>query len=106
MSIKQSKTDPFRQGVTIFLGRNDTQLCPVAALLAHLAVRGLGEQLLICFEDGRALMQTQLVVELRRSLAGGVLRPQDYSGHSFRIGAVTAAAACGVLAETIMTCIH
>ena len=35
VSIKQSKTDSFRQGMTIFLGRNDTQLCPVAALLAY-----------------------------------------------------------------------
>ena len=27
--IKQSKTDPFRQGVSIYLGRMDTPLCPV-----------------------------------------------------------------------------
>ena len=40
--IKQSKTDPFRQGVTIFLGRTDGMLCPVAALMSYLAVRGPG----------------------------------------------------------------
>ena len=38
--IKQSKTDPFRLGFTIFLGRTGTHLCPVAALLSYMALRG------------------------------------------------------------------
>ena len=29
LSIKQSKTDPFRQGVDIYLGRTATNICPV-----------------------------------------------------------------------------
>ena len=41
--IKQSKTDPFRQGVSIFLSKTDLPLCPVAALLAYLVVRGNGD---------------------------------------------------------------
>jgi hypothetical protein len=32
--LQQSKTDPFRHGVDIFLGRTDAALCPVAAILA------------------------------------------------------------------------
>ena len=36
--IKQSKTDPFRQGVTLCLGKTDSQLCPVDALLPYMAV--------------------------------------------------------------------
>ena len=103
VTIKQSKTDPFRRGVTIFLGRTDTQLCPVAALLAYLAIRGPGEGPLFYFKDGRALTRSRLVAELRKTLAECNLRPQDYAGHSFRIGAATTAAACGVPAETIMT---
>ena len=39
VSIKASKTDPFRKGVSIFLGRND-YICPIAALLAYLAAQG------------------------------------------------------------------
>ena len=27
--IKQSKTDPFRQGVDIYLGRTDEAICPI-----------------------------------------------------------------------------
>ena len=104
--IKQSKTDPFRQGVTIFLGRTDTELCPVGAVLAYLAIRcGKGGPLFY-FKDGKAPTRSQLVAELRRNLEECNLRPQDYSRHSFRIGVATTAAACGVLAEIIMTLGH
>ena len=91
--------------MTIFLGRNDIQLCPVAAPLAYLAVSGSGEGPLFYLEDGRVLKQTQLVVEVRRSLARGVLRSQDYSWHSFRIGAVVTAVACG-LEEPSVPAVH
>ena len=40
LRLKQSKTDPFRQGVAIYMGRTDTDLFPVGALLSHLACRG------------------------------------------------------------------
>ena len=51
--IKQSKTDSFRQGVTIYLGRTESALCPVAALLAYLALRGKGHGLLFRFKVDR-----------------------------------------------------
>lgn len=35
--IKASKTDPFRLGVTIAVGRTTSQVCPVKALLPYLA---------------------------------------------------------------------
>ena len=41
--IKASKTDPFRQGISIFLGRTDTLLCPIAALTAYMATRGCSQ---------------------------------------------------------------
>ncbi len=39
--IKQSKTDPFRRGVDLFVGRTFSVLCPVAAVLDYLSVRGM-----------------------------------------------------------------
>ena len=36
LTLKASKTDPFRKGVTIFVGRTGKQLCPVVAVLAYL----------------------------------------------------------------------
>ena len=38
--IKASKTDPFRKGVDIFLGRTGDDICPISAMLAYVAVRG------------------------------------------------------------------
>ena len=35
VTIKQSKTDPFRKGVGIFVGRTESDICPVAALLDY-----------------------------------------------------------------------
>ena len=36
--IKASKTDPFRKGVVVYLGRTDNDLYPVRAIAAYLAV--------------------------------------------------------------------
>ena len=39
ITIKQSKIDPFRQGVQLYLGKTDTALCQVKAMWAYLATR-------------------------------------------------------------------
>ena len=51
--IKQSKTDPFRQGVYIYLGRTGNAICPVQALLSYLALRGDIPGPLFIFQTGR-----------------------------------------------------
>ncbi len=38
--IKASKTNPFRQGIFLFIGRVTSDLCPVSAMLAYMVVRG------------------------------------------------------------------
>ena len=40
VQIKASKTDHFRQGVNIHIGRTKNDLCPVTALLVYLAAHG------------------------------------------------------------------
>ena len=55
MTLKQSKTDPFRMGVTIFLGRTGNLLCPVVAVLAYLAIRPQSPGPLFIFSDGSYL---------------------------------------------------
>ena len=40
IQIKQSKTDHFRQGVDIYLGRTGEGICPVREILPYLAQRG------------------------------------------------------------------
>ena len=41
ITIKQSKTDPFWKGVDLYVGRTETNLCPVAAILGYLRCRGM-----------------------------------------------------------------
>ena len=55
VTIKQSKTDPFCRGVNLFLGKKSTDLCPVAAILNYLVLRGRAPGPLFQFKDGRYL---------------------------------------------------
>ncbi len=38
--LKESKTDPFRVGGDVFIGKTDNELCPVAAVLVFMVSRG------------------------------------------------------------------
>ena len=100
--IKQSKTDQFRVGTSIVVSKTDQPLCPVAALLAYLVARGMEEGPLFKLGE-QPLTRQMLVTELRRALRSAGLDPEKYAGHSFRIGAATAAAACGVPVDVIKT---
>ena len=55
VNIKSSKTDPFCQGVTVYLGRTHNRICPVAAMLNYLVVRGSSKGPLFIFRDGTHL---------------------------------------------------
>ena len=94
--LKQSKTDPFRQGINIFLGRSNSDLCPVSAILSYLSLRGMDQGPLFRFSDGHPLTRDRLVFHLRKVLAEVGIRSDQFAGHSFRIGAATTAAAMGV----------
>ena len=51
--IKASKTDPFRQGVSIYLGRTRNDLCPVSAVLGYMVQRGMQDGPFFRFEKNR-----------------------------------------------------
>lgn len=53
--IKASKTDPFWKGVSIYVGRTGNDLCPIAAMLTYLSIRGGDAGQLFHFRDGRPL---------------------------------------------------
>lgn len=103
INIKASKTDPYRQGVTIYLGASDQLLCPVKALLAYIAARGQVPGPLFHFKDGQPLTREKLVTNLRAALSVAGMDPKSYAGHSFRIGAATVAHLNGIDDSTIMT---
>ena len=96
IKLKQSKTDPFRAGVSIFLGCTGNQLCPVAAVLAYLAIHHPAFAPLFLFLDGSYLTRDRLVKHLRQGLQQVGIDRNRFSGHSFRIGAATTAAQAGI----------
>ena len=101
--IKASKTDPFRQGVFVYLGATRNDLCPVAAVSAYLAVRGREPGPFFRFASGAPLTREALVKQLRAALSQFDVDVSQYSGHSFRIGAATTAAAVGLEDSLIKT---
>jgi integrase len=101
--LKQSKTDPFRRGIHLFVGKTGTDLCPVMAILNYLVVRGNREGPLFLYQDGRYLTRQRLVVAVRGALVRAGMDQSQYCGHSFRIGAATTAAARGVEDSVIKT---
>ena len=92
--LRKAKNDPFGKGVNIFLGRVEgSSLCPVAAVLQFLALRSSS---LFIHENGSPLSRSTFVGKVKEALAAASIPQQNYSGHSFRIGAATSAAAAGV----------
>ena len=94
--LKRSKGDPFGHGVLIYLGRTFQPLCPVAAVLSYLAIHSSSPGPFFVFSDGSPLSRDRLVSALSQALKELGLDSSSYKGHSFRIGAATAAAKAGL----------
>ena len=101
--LKRSKTDPFGAGLSVHVGRTGDQLCPVAAILAYLAIRPPSPGPLFVFQDGSSLSQQHLVDALRQALSSAGIDASRFNGHSFRVGAVTTAAQAGLSEPLIKT---
>ena len=80
VTIKASKTDPFRQGSTVTLGKTDRLLCPISAILPYVAVRGNEAGPLFRFQDGSFLTRDTFVKGVRHLLVATGIDPLPYSG--------------------------
>ena len=89
--INQSKTDPFRKGVKLSLGRTDCAVCPVSAILAYLVIRGAQPGPMFLTAQGKPLTRRHFSSALTDILANIGLPVQNFNTHSFRIGAATSA---------------
>ena len=96
LHIKQSKTDPFRQGVNIYLGRTDQDVSPVRAIVAYLAARGSKPGLLFILPDKRWLTCTIFSSAIDKILSEMHMDKGSYNMHSFQIGAATSAIKAGI----------
>ena len=99
--IKVSKTDQLRKGTTIILGSTNADLCPVAALLDFLAVRGSSPGPLFQLENGNPLRRKEFASQVQQALSSSGLDGLCFNSHSFRIGAATTASAAGLPETTI-----
>ena len=99
--IKTSKTDPFQKGVSIYVGRTGNNLCPIAAMLTYLSIRGGDAGQLFHFHYGRQLTRERFIAKVRRALTAACIEENKYAGHSFRVGAATTAVQCSIPDATI-----
>lgn len=96
VTIKQSKTDPFRHGVQLYLGKTGKDICPVMAILPYLALRGASAGPLFILSDGSFLTRKKFAALVLNTLKQAGVEDAQYNTHSFRIGAATTAKDAGI----------
>ena len=89
VTIKQSK-------INLFVGRTNSTLCLVAAVLDFLCVRGKKPGPLFIWADGWPLTRSRFAEEIRDALSRAGVDQSRYCTYSFRIGAATTAAVKGI----------
>lgn len=96
VTIKQSKTDPFRVGCKLCLGKTGRDICPITAILPYLAIRGDTYGPLFILANGSYLTRQRFSALLSETLQKAGVDSRGYNTHSFRIGAATTAKENGV----------
>ena len=99
VTIKASKTDPFRRSTIIPIAATGTSTCPVRAMCRYFSATRHHRRSQPLFVDhaGHYLTRQKLTSVLRALLeAAGYPKTHQYSSHSLRIGAATAAAGAGL----------
>ena len=94
--LKRSKTDQYGRGIEVFIGATNDDLCPVRAVTSYVSLRGPEPGTFFRHADGTPLTKARFVELVRSALIRAGVSVRGYSGHSFRIGAATAAAQAGV----------
>ncbi len=97
--LKRSKTDQLGKGVDVFVGRTGSTICPVEAISRYVALRGSQQGYFFQINDHSPLSKQKFVARVRQVLQALGLPYDCFAGHSFRIGAATAAAQAGVLSN-------
>ena len=96
ISLKKTKTDPFRLGAVVRLVRSRSRFCPVCAYSRYIRVRGVQAGPMFVFDNGSFLTRRTLSSVLQRIFPGA-----NINTHSFRIGGASAAASAGISDSSI-----
>ena len=89
VNLKVSKTDPFRMGVTLIIGRSGTEICPVSAMLKYISHKSSTDGPLLQLESSAPLTRNKFTSHMRDLLATVGINPKHYASHSFRIDVAT-----------------
>ena len=107
INLKSSKTDPFRHGLKIPLFKNESPICPVTAMSNFMEERSrfaMDKTLpLFMFIDYTHLTRNKFICMLRELCVLSGIDSNEYSGHSFRIGAATSCAKNGIADHLIQS---
>ena len=105
VKIKQSKTDPFRHGVNLWLGKTDCTVCLVTDILLYLAARGPCPGSLF-ITSNRTYVMRQFFYSMLSTLLIRIGHSQKhFNTHSFRIGAATSAKAAIYISKHWKQCV-
>ena len=96
LKLKSSKTDSFRQGQSLVVARCSSLLCPVSVMQRYFLLAQPRPGPLFYFQSGRLLTRSSVTHLLQDSARCAGLPYESLKGHSFRIGAASAAAAAGL----------
>jgi hypothetical protein len=97
VNIKQSKTDPFKQGCTIKIWAISTSIsCPVSSLCRYIRHLTYPSGPLFVFKNGTYLTRRKFAHLIQQCLPN-----INLNTHSFRIGGASAAFAAGIPETTI-----
>ena len=96
LTIRQSKTDQFRHGTYVYLGKTGHNVCPVAALVKYLGKQTDKPGLLFILPDNRLLSRNMFRAVLNKAFTDLRLHPGSFNTHSFRIRAATSTAHAGI----------
>ena len=80
----------------MFLGATGSDVCPVALILSYMVLRGHNSGPFFRFSNGIGLTRDRFVSAVRSALDSAGYSSSLYAGHSFRIGAATTVAQCGI----------
>lgn len=104
--LKYSKTDQWGKGTDIFLGATGYSLCPVAAAIAYMSHQGGSPQPFLRLSNGQPLTKSHFSQQICTALQVLGFPYQNFAGHSFKIGAATAALRAGIEDSTIQAMGH
>ena len=97
--LKQSKTDPFRKGITLMIFKTGSSLCPYQAVVKYISLRNSSLPSLIRHTDpffvtsyGKPLSRAFFVGNLKLLISSIGLDSSKFAGHSVRRGSASVCA--------------